>query len=106
MTDQRHLSADITASRREFLKRVGVAGAFAAMGRVTSSAQKPITKMNVRGGAIDVHHHHAPPALNGGRGAATGPRGAAPPARLEVEGGGVTGRPSDLSKRWTSLASA
>src|SRR5262245_22660049 len=95
MTSHRHPSSfaiDMTASRREFLKRLGAASALTAMSRVAASAQKPVTKMDIRGGAIDVHHHHAPPALNGGRGAAAGPRGAAPPG-----GAGGRARGSD----WT-----
>ena len=82
MTDRRQgfpFAVDSTATRREFLARLGAAGALAVMSRAAGAAQSRVTKMNVRGGAIDVHHHHAPPALNGGRGAAVGSRGAAPP---------------------------
>ena len=61
-------------SRRGVLKSLGVAGAVGAAGAMLSSrdlfAQK-INKSTAKGGRIDVHHHHSPPALRtgpGGRG--------------------------------------
>ena len=66
-----------TSHRRH---RRGVAGAFAGL-----FGQERVEKLNVRGGAIDVHHHFVPP----GR----------PPARAR-------GRRKLRSTRWSSSASA
>jgi hypothetical protein len=51
-------------SRRDFLKALAATGFYAN----TVFAQEKVNKVNVRGGAIDVHHHHQPPALGPGVG--------------------------------------
>ena len=65
---------DFSASRRQVLKALGAAGTLSALGGGPLIGQaRVVNKLHVTGGAIDVHHHHAPPALaNGGRGAAPG----------------------------------
>ena len=52
--------------RREFLKALAAAGAGAMTGATGLLAQKKNYKLEVRGGAIDVHHHHMPPAFTAG----------------------------------------
>ena len=57
-------------SRRELLKRLAVAGAAAALPAAELYGQY-VNKSTAKGGRIDVHHHHSPPALRtgpGGRG--------------------------------------
>src|ERR1700686_672818 len=59
-------------SRRQALKSLGVAGAVGAAGAAFSSNSlfgQKVDKSTAKGGRIDVHHHHAPPALR------TGPAG-------------------------------
>jgi hypothetical protein len=58
-------------SRRDILKTLSIAGAAGAAGALSSNlllGQK-VDKSTAKGGRIDVHHHHAPPALR------TGPAG-------------------------------
>jgi hypothetical protein len=47
--------------RREFLRMLTTAGAATLMPANGMFAQEKVNKVEVRGGAIDVHHHHAPP---------------------------------------------
>ena len=55
-------------NRRELLKTLAAVGAGMALSREPVRAQF-VSKSTARGGRIDVHHHHAPPALQaGGRG--------------------------------------
>jgi len=55
--------------RREILKGLGAAGALTILGRGTGFTQNKVNRLNVRGGAIDVHHHHQPPTFGSiGRG--------------------------------------
>ncbi len=59
-------------SRRDVLKGIGLAGAAGAAGAMLSSSRllgQKVDKSTAKGGRIDVHHHHAPPALR------TGPAG-------------------------------
>jgi predicted TIM-barrel fold metal-dependent hydrolase len=67
--------------RREFLRILAAAGAGTIMPASGLLGQERVVKLNVRGGAINVHHHYTPPGLT----AAAGNRGAAPAA------GGRTG---------------
>src|SRR6202790_3484415 len=53
-------------SRRETLKALGGAGAAGA----ASLFGQQVNKSTAKGGRIDVHHHHAPPALQTGPGRA------------------------------------
>src|SRR6185503_6764434 len=66
------MKADSAISRREVLKQLGAAGALTILGRApgfTQNTQNKVAKLNIRGGAIDVHHHHQPPGFgNIGRG--------------------------------------
>jgi 6-methylsalicylate decarboxylase len=56
------------ANRREVLKTLAAAGAGLALGHDKLHAQF-VNKSTAKGGRIDVHHHHAPAALQaGGRG--------------------------------------
>jgi hypothetical protein len=56
-------------SRREILRRFGTAAGLTIFSGPAVLAQAKINKVNVRGGAIDVHHHHQPPQFGGiGRG--------------------------------------
>src|SRR5579872_3068818 len=60
-------------SRRDLLKSLGAAGAGAAGALFASNSVfgQKIDKSTAKGGRIDVHHHHSPPALRtgpGGRG--------------------------------------
>jgi predicted TIM-barrel fold metal-dependent hydrolase len=58
------------ASRRKVLKGLAAAGAAAALPLFRLSGQY-VNKSTAKGGRIDVHHHHSPPALrtgNPGRG--------------------------------------
>ncbi len=91
-------------SRRELLKGLGAGATLSVFGGGRLLAQEKVNKLHVTGGAIDVHHHHAPPALaNGGRGAAAGPRGAAPPSAAPAPAAGARGRgrPDGLAGPWT-----
>jgi len=57
-------------SRRELWKRLAIAGAAAALPAAELYGQY-VNKSTAKGGRIDVHHHHSPPALRtgpGGRG--------------------------------------
>src|SRR5262245_23646395 len=63
------MNDDAKTSRREILKYLGAAGALTILGDRTVLTQTKVNKLNVRGGAIDVHHHHQPPGFgNIGRG--------------------------------------
>src|SRR4051794_33283610 len=63
------MKGDSAISRREILKRLGTAGALTILSRGTGLTQNKVNKLNVRSGAIDVHHHHQPPGFgNIGRG--------------------------------------
>ena len=66
-------------NRREFLKTLAAAGAGTLMPVGGLLAQEKVVELNVRGGAIDVHHHFTPPGLNTGAGRGAAPA-AAPPA--------------------------
>jgi predicted TIM-barrel fold metal-dependent hydrolase len=57
---------DAMSSRRAFLKTLAAAGA-ATMVPESLAGQQPVVKLNVRGGAIDVHHHYVPPGLPPGQ---------------------------------------
>jgi len=77
--------------RREFLKALSVAGAGAMLPAAELLAQQPKFKFMSKAGAIDVHHHMAPPGLPGAvGGAVAGPRGAQPAgaAAAGARGGG------------------
>ena len=77
--------------RREFLKALSVAGAGAMLPAAELLAQQPKFKFTSKAGAIDVHHHMAPPGLPGAvGGAVAGPRGAQPAgaAAAGARGGG------------------
>jgi 6-methylsalicylate decarboxylase len=52
-------------SRRELLKRLAMAGIAAALPPVELLSQF-VSKSTAKGGRIDVHHHHLPPALLAG----------------------------------------
>jgi len=57
--------------RRDVLKHFGAAGALTMLGGTPAFSRQKVNKLTVRGGAIDVHHHHQPPELGvgaGGRG--------------------------------------
>jgi 6-methylsalicylate decarboxylase len=47
--------------RRAFLKALGAAGAASLVPATGLFGQERVVKVNVRGGAIDVHHHFVPP---------------------------------------------
>src|SRR5262245_52418867 len=49
-------------SRRDLMKGLAMAGAAAALSAPELAAQSA-TKSTAKGGRIDVHHHHTPPAL-------------------------------------------
>jgi predicted TIM-barrel fold metal-dependent hydrolase len=49
-------------NRRAFLKTLAATGAVALVPQ-TLGGQEQVVKLNVRGGAIDVHHHYVPPGL-------------------------------------------
>ena len=55
-------------SRRDILRGFGAAGAFTILNGADAFTQEKVNRLNVRGGAIDVHHHHQPPALGAGAG--------------------------------------
>ena len=77
--------------RREFLKALSVASAGAMLPAAELLAQQPKFKFTSKAGAIDVHHHMAPPNLPGAvGGAVAGPRGAQPAgaAAAGARGGG------------------
>lgn len=73
--------------RRDFLKIFAAAGAGTMLPASGLLGQEKIVKLNVKGGAIDVHQHYYPPGLN----ATAGNRGAAPPAAppAGARGGGA-----------------
>ena len=57
-------------SRRELWKQLTLAGAAAALPAAELYGQY-VNKSTAKGGRIDIHHHHSPPALRtgpGGRG--------------------------------------
>ena len=57
-------------SRRELWKRLAITGAAATLPAAELYGQY-VNKSTAKGGRIDVHHHHSPPALRtgpGGRG--------------------------------------
>src|ERR1700688_933247 len=65
-------SASGGVSRREALKAFGVAaGAAGAMLSSKRLSGQQVNKSTAEGGRIDVHHHHAPPALQTGPGRAS-----------------------------------
>jgi predicted TIM-barrel fold metal-dependent hydrolase len=70
--DHRDFERDQNAiSRRDVLKALGAVGAAGAMFSSNSLFGQKVDKSTAKGGRIDVHHHHAPPALRtgpGGRG--------------------------------------
>src|ERR1044071_407247 len=47
--------------RRQFLKTVGAVSVGALAPSSAFLAQERVVRLNVRGGAIDVHHHFQPP---------------------------------------------
>ena len=47
--------------RRAFLKALGAAGAASVLPAAGLFGQERVVKVNVKGGAIDVHHHFVPP---------------------------------------------
>ena len=49
--------------RREFLKTLTAAGAASLVPGNAFSAQERVVRVNVRGGAIDVHHHFRAPGM-------------------------------------------
>jgi predicted TIM-barrel fold metal-dependent hydrolase len=49
--------------RREFLKTLAAAGAASLVPSNAYSAQERVVRVNVRGGAIDVHHHFRAPGM-------------------------------------------
>jgi predicted TIM-barrel fold metal-dependent hydrolase len=51
--------------RRTFLKTLAAAGAVAVVPRALAGQERGV-KLNVRGGAIDVHHHFQAPGMGGG----------------------------------------
>ena len=53
--------------RRRFLQALGAAGAAALVPSTGLFGQERVVKLNVRGGAIDVHHHFVPPGGNTNR---------------------------------------
>jgi hypothetical protein len=57
-------------SRRDALKAFGAAGAAGAMLSANHLFGQQVNKSTAKGGRIDVHHHHAPPALETGPGRA------------------------------------
>ena len=57
-------------SRRDALKAFGAAGAAGAMLSASHLFGQQVNKSTAKGGRIDVHHHHAPPALETGPGRA------------------------------------
>jgi predicted TIM-barrel fold metal-dependent hydrolase len=63
-------AVDSRPTRREVLAYLAEASVWTAFngGRVFAQAPAPerVNKLTARGGAIDVHHHHMPPALVGG----------------------------------------
>ena len=48
-------------NRRQLLKAMAAAGAASLMPLPGVFGQDRVVKLNVRGGAIDVHHHFVPP---------------------------------------------
>jgi 6-methylsalicylate decarboxylase len=64
---------DHTLRRRDLLKTLAAAGAASILSRGPLEAQS-VTKSTAKGGRIDVHHHHQPPALRAGAGRGRGPQ--------------------------------
>jgi hypothetical protein len=60
-----HRFASQNSSRRDVLKALATAGA-AAMIPGREMFGQFVNKSTAKGGRIDVHHHHAPPALRTG----------------------------------------
>ena len=52
--------------RRSFLKALAVGGTTTMLRGVGVFGQQTVNKVNVRGGAIDVHHHFLPPGQSAG----------------------------------------
>ena len=52
--------------RRTFLKALAASGAVTLLPDAALFGQTPVTKLNVPGGAIDVHHHFQPPGQTAG----------------------------------------
>jgi len=52
--------------RRTFLKALAASGAVTLLPDAALFGQSPVTKLNVPGGAIDVHHHFQPPGMSAG----------------------------------------
>src|ERR1700733_2439674 len=57
--------AGALTSRRKLLKNLALAGVAATVPETDSLGQL-VTKSTAKGGRIDVHHHHMPPALLSG----------------------------------------
>jgi hypothetical protein len=53
--------------RRTFLKALAASGAVTLLPDAAVFGQSPAAKLNVPGGAIDVHHHFQPPGMSAGR---------------------------------------
>jgi 6-methylsalicylate decarboxylase len=64
---------DQTLDRRHLLRTLAAAGAGAVVARGVLRGQS-VTKSTAKGGRIDVHHHHQPPALRAGAGRGRGPQ--------------------------------
>ena len=69
--------------RRDVLKHFGAAGALTMLGGTPAFSRQKVNKLTVRGGAIDVHHHHQPPELGVGAGGRGG-RASAPSRTLSI----------------------
>jgi hypothetical protein len=52
--------------RRTFLKALAASGAVTLLPDTAVFGRRPVTKLNVPGGAIDVHHHFQPPGMSAG----------------------------------------
>ena len=48
-------------NRRQFLETLGAAAVASLVPSSRVFGQRRVAKLNVRGGAIDVHHHFVPP---------------------------------------------
>jgi hypothetical protein len=51
----------LMTDRRRFLQALGAAGAAALVPSTGLFGQERVVKLNVRSGAVDVHHHFVPP---------------------------------------------